>query len=167
MQKLTEEKVKKIVKGYENDPQQIIAILLDIQTASGRNFVEQRWAELASSELSIPLSKIYEILTFYSMFSTEKRGENIIELCKSTPCHFSKAGEVVKWFEKAAGIKVGETSKDEKITLHYTSCIGACDIGPAVKIGDHVFGNLTEEKVKALVKNCIEGKLESVVREES
>ena len=156
MQELTKEKVLKIMESYGNDPQQLIAVLLDVQAASGRNYVEQQWAELASKVLDVPLSKIYDVLTFYAMFSTAGRGECVIEICQSTPCHFTKAEEIVHWFEAAAGIKVGETSADGRITLQRTSCVGACDIGPAVKIGDHVFGNLNEEKVTALVKCCQE-----------
>ena len=157
MQELTKNHVLKIMEGYGNDPQQLIAVLLDIQAASGRNSVEQEWAELASSVLNVPLSKIYDVLTFYAMFSTKARGEYIIEICQSTPCHFTKAEELTQWFEAAAGIRMGETTGDGRITLFRTSCIGACDIGPAVKIGEHVFGNLTEEKVETLVKCCREG----------
>ena len=162
MQELTKEKVIKIMQSYGNDPQQIIAVLLDIQAASGRNFVEQRWAELASEVMNVPLSKIFDLLTFYAMFSTVERGEFVIEICQSAPCHFNKAEEVVKWFEKAAGIKAGQTTADKKITLFRTSCVGACDIGPAAKIGDHVFGNLTEEKAKTLVKYCREENTEGL-----
>ena len=162
MQELSEKKVLEIMKNYENDPQQLIAILLDIQAASNRNYVEQRWAELASAVLDIPLSKIYDVLTFYAMFSTKERGEFVIEICKSTPCHFTNAEKVKRWFEDAAGINIGETTKDGRLSLFRTSCIGACDIGPAVKIGEHVFGNLTEEKVRALVRSCMEGKAEEL-----
>jgi hypothetical protein len=49
MQELTEKRALEIMGRYGNDPQQLIAILLDIQTASNKNYVEQRWAELASS----------------------------------------------------------------------------------------------------------------------
>ena len=149
--------ILKIMERYENDPQQLIAILLDIQAASGKNCVEQKWAELASEVLKVPLSKIYDVITFYAMFSTKPRGEYVIEICRSTPCFFSKSAEAARWFEEAAGIKVGETTSDHRISLFYTSCIGACDIGPVVKIGDDVFCNLTEEIVKTLVKHCREG----------
>ena len=162
MKELAKEEVLKIIKSYGNDPQQLIAILLDIQTASKRNYVDQRWAELTSSVLDIPLSKIYDVLTFYAMFSTKPRGEFVIEICRSAPCHFSKAEEIARWFEEASKINVGETTKDGKISLHRTSCIGACDVGPAVKIGEHVFGNLTEEKVKTIVKCCKEGKVKEL-----
>lgn len=157
MRELTEDDVLKTIEHYGNDPQQLIAVLLDIQAASGRNYVDQKWAALVSKTLDVPLSKIYDVLTFYAMFSTGPRGEYVIEICQSTPCHFTGAGEVVKWFEAAAGIKVGETSADGRITLSRTSCLGACDTGPAVKIGDEVFGGLTGEKARALVERCRTG----------
>ena len=162
MRELTRDDVLKIMDSYGNDSQQLIAVLLDIQASSGKNCVEQRWAELAGEILNVPLSKIYDVLTFYAMFSTAPRGEYVIEICRSTPCHFSEAEEIVRWFEAAAGIKVGETTADGKISLFRTSCVGACDVGPAVKIGDHVFGKLTEDKVKTLVANCREGNTEGL-----
>ncbi|MDR0301853.1 MAG: NAD(P)H-dependent oxidoreductase subunit E [Treponema sp.] len=158
MQELSKEQVLKIMERYGNDPQQLIAVLLDIQAASGKNCVEKQWAELASAVLNVPLSKIFDVLTFYAMFSTQPRGEYVIEICKSAPCFFSRPNDVVKWFEDAAGIKMGQTSADGKISLFYTSCVGACDIGPVAKIGDDVFGSLTEDKVRLLVERCREGK---------
>jgi len=162
MKELTDDRVLEIMKSYGNDPQQLIAVLLDIQAESGKNYVDQKWAELTSKTLNVPLSKIYDVLTFYAMFSMKNRGEYVIEICGSTPCHFTKAEKLVQWFETAAGIKTGETTADGKITLWRTSCIGACDTGPAAKIGDNVFGNLTEEKVKSLVKYCREGNSEAL-----
>jgi NADH-quinone oxidoreductase subunit E len=162
MQDLTKDQVIKIMERYENDPQQLIAILLDIQTASGKNCVEKQWAELTSNVLNVSLSKIYDVLTFYAMFSTVPRGEFVIEICRSTPCWFTKAETVAKWFETAAGIKMGETTKDGKVTLLYTSCVGMCEIGPVAKIGSDVFGYMTEEKAKTLVKCCLNGNLKEL-----
>jgi len=158
MRELSKDQVLKIMERYGNDPQQLIAVLLDIQAESGKNCVEKQWAQLASAVLNVPLSKIFDVLTFYAMFSTQPRGEYVIEICRSTPCFFSCSEKIVKWFEKAVGINMGQTTADGKITLFYTSCVGACDIGPVAKIGDDVFGNLTEEKVKQLVGRCREGK---------
>jgi NADH-quinone oxidoreductase subunit E len=163
MQSLSKNRVEKIIESYGNDPQQLVAILLDIQAASEKNYVEKQWAELASTILNVPLSKIFDVLTFYTMLSTEPRGEYVLEICKSTPCHFTGGKDTVRWFEEAAGIKMNETTADGKITLVYSSCFGACDIAPAVKIGDDVFGNLTVEKVKALVNCCREGKTKELL----
>jgi NADH-quinone oxidoreductase subunit E len=174
MRQLTREQVLKIMERYSNHPQQLIAILLDIQEAAGNNCVERQWAELASEVLNVPLSKIYDILTFYAMFSSEPRGEYVIEICRSTPCYFSRAcnddsgaacgtQKVVQWFENALGIKMGETSADGKFTLTFTNCVGVCDIGPVAVIKDDVFGNLTQEKIKTLVNLCRERKTQELL----
>jgi NADH-quinone oxidoreductase subunit E len=133
---------------------------LDIQAASGWNYVDRKWAELVSRVMGIPLSTIFETLTFYAMFSTEPRGEYLIEICQSAPCGFCDAQQLVSWFEAEAGVKVGQTTADGKITLARTSCVGACDTGPAAKIGDGIYGSLDAEKVKTLVARCREGNLQ-------
>ena len=152
------------MERYGNDPQQLIAVLLDIQAASGKNYIEKQWAELTSRVLGIPLSIIYDVLTFYAMFSTEPRGEYVIEICRSTPCFFGscKTEQAVKWFESEAGVKMGQTTADGKLSLFFTSCVGACEIGPVAKIGDNIYGDLTEEKVKTIVQYCRENKNEQL-----
>ena len=162
-QRLTRDAVGSIAAGYGNDPSQLIAVLLDIQAASGRNYVDREWAEFVSARMGLPLSKVFDVLTFYSMFSTEPRGEFLIEICENTPCRFCGMRDVAGWFEAAAGIKVGQTSDDGKITLAYTSCVGACETGPTVKIGDEVYGNMDEEKAKALVAGCRGGHAKEVL----
>jgi NADH-quinone oxidoreductase subunit E len=157
---LTEGAVLQIMEVYGNDPQQLIAVLLDIQAASGRNYVDRKWAELVSRLMDVPLSTIFETLTFYAMFSTEPRGEYLIEICQSAPCGFCDAQQMVSWFEAEAGVKMGQTTVDGKITLARTSCVGACDTGPVAKIGDGIYGSLDAEKVKILVAHCREGNLQ-------
>ncbi len=150
---LTEDQVLKIMEKYNNDPQQLIAVLLDIQAASGSNYVDEQWAALAARVLDVPLSQVYDILTFYAMFSAKPRGEHVIEICRSTPCHFTEAEQVVGWFEQTLGIKMGETTSDKKFTLSRTCCVGACNVGPVAKIGDEVYGDLTSAKVNTLIRS--------------
>lgn len=154
---LTETDILAILRKYDNNPQQLIAILLDVQEASGSNHVDRKWAECIAGALALPISQVHEVLTFYAMFSTVKRGEYVVEICQSTPCGFDRAGQLVAWFEKELGIKMGQTSVDGKFTLQRTCCVGACDVGPVAKIGDEVYGNLTAEKVSAIVAACRNG----------
>lgn len=51
------------------------------------NFIPPEAAEIVSEELNVPLSKVYEVLTFYTMFSTKPKGKYVIRVCESLPCH--------------------------------------------------------------------------------
>jgi [NiFe] hydrogenase diaphorase moiety large subunit len=54
--------------------------------------------------------------------------------------------KVVQAIERELGIKFGETTKDNRITLEYTNCVGMCDQGPAMIINDRVYTKLDPEK---------------------
>ena len=151
---LTKEQVLKIINDQGKSKESLLSILLDIQSASGENFVAEEWARLVSAEIGIPLSMVFDILSYYSMFSTKPRGRYVIEICKSTPCYVNKADDIVHIFEKELGIKLGETTPDKLFTLMHTACVGACDIGPVAKIGDKVYGNLTHEIIADIIKTC-------------
>lgn len=150
-------KIIDIINKYGKCKEQLLSILLDIQEASPNNYVDEVWAEIVAEELGLPLAKVYDILTFYAMFSINPRGKYVIEICKSTPCYVTKADAVAAMFEKELGVKIGETTEDKLFTLLYTSCVGACDIGPVAKIGEEVYGNLTQEKVADIVNSYKKG----------
>ena len=44
--------------------------------------------------------------------------------------------------ERELGIKFGETTKDKRITLEFTNCLGMCDQGPAMIINERVYTHL-------------------------
>ena len=54
--------------------------------------------------------------------------------------------KVVQAIERELGIKFGERTKDNRITLEYTNCVGMCDQGPAMIINDRVYTKLDPEK---------------------
>jgi NADH:ubiquinone oxidoreductase subunit E len=59
--------------------------------------------------------------------------------------------ELVKAIERELGIKIGETTKDNKFTVEHANCLGLCDMGPAMAINDQVFFQLTPEKAVELL----------------
>jgi NADH-quinone oxidoreductase subunit E len=149
---ISTDKVYQIIEDHDKSKEKLIQILLRLQEASGRNYLPREWMDVVAAELNIPLTKVYDVVTFYDMFKTEPRGKFIIEICKSGPCHVNKPKGIIGMFEKNLGIKMGETTSDNLFTLAYASCFGACDLSPAVKIGEDVYGNLTEEKIADLIK---------------
>lgn len=158
-QVLNKKDIISIIKKNGQSQEFLLAILLDIQKASGKNYVSQEWAYIVAEELKISLSTVYDVLTFYSMFSTTPRGKYIIELCKSATCHITGAKSIKGIFEEMLGINIGETTEDGVFTLQYTSCMGACNIGPAIKINDKVYGHLNKEVIQDILNSYKEGSI--------
>ena len=151
-EELNSSQILTIIEGIGKSQEQLLSILHAIQHASGKNYVHEDWAKIVAEQLNLPVSKVYDVLTFYAMFSTRPRGKYVIEICKSTPCYITKSDEVAKIFGDQLGIKIGETTKDHLFTLLYTACVGACDIGPVAKIGENVYGDLSKVKIIEIIK---------------
>ena len=52
-------------------------------------------------------------------------------------------------------ISIWETTQDGRFTLEYCPCLGLCEISPAIMINEHVYGNLTPESVRDIIKQYI------------
>ena len=112
-------------------------------------------ASVIAREMDIPMNKVYSFITFYAMLSVKPRGRYIVRMCKSAPCHVHGAQAVVQALEDQLGISIGETTEDGRFTLEYCPCLGLCEISPAIMINEHVYGNLTPESVRDIIKQYI------------
>ena len=99
--------------------------------------------------------EVASVITFYAMLSVKPRGRYIVRMCKSAPCHVHGAQAVVQALEDQLGISIGETTEDGRFTLEYCPCLGLCEISPAIMINEHVYGNLTPESVRDIIKQYI------------
>ena len=109
----------------------------------------QRWI---SKKLEIPAAKVYGVVTFYSFFTMDKKGEHKISVCTGTACFVRGADKVVKEFEKELGIMQGETSGDGRFSLDCLRCVGACGLAPVVTVSDKVYGRVTPEEVASIIE---------------
>jgi NADH:ubiquinone oxidoreductase subunit E len=100
----------------------------------------------------VPLSKIYNIATFYNAFSLTPKGKYRVSVCMGTPCHALGAPRVVSAIERELNIKCGETTKDLKFSLDISGCVGICGLAPVVMVSEELFGPMTTDKVTKLIK---------------
>lgn len=148
---LTQEEKLDMIRNRGRGTENLLRILLDFQECSGRQYVDEETASLVAQELELPLSRVYEVLTFYSMLHVKPTANYIIEVCSSAPCYFNHSVDVVALLEKILGIGMGETTPDGIFTLCCTTCVGACGQGPVMKIGETVYGRLDEEKIRCIL----------------
>jgi NADH:ubiquinone oxidoreductase subunit E len=99
----------------------------------------------------VPYSQIYGVTTFYSTFSLEPRGRNIISICLGTACHVRGGEKVRNRIEDSLSLSDGETTEDQRFTLETVRCIGCCSLGPVVKINEDVHGHISSDQVEKIL----------------
>lgn len=136
---------------FDNDDVNLLPILQEVQLRSEGNYISEEMARIISKKLGITESRVYDVITYFSALSSEPRGENIVQICNSTTCGVNNNQDLVNWFEQELSVSMGETTRDNKFTLIFTHCIGACDISPAVRINHEVYGDLNRKKVREII----------------
>ncbi|MCL1993809.1 MAG: NAD(P)H-dependent oxidoreductase subunit E [Spirochaetes bacterium] len=104
-----------------------------------------------SEMLGIPLAEIYGVITFYSHFSVEPKGEHTIRVCMGTACYVKNAQRILEEVEKESGAQEGATSPDGKFTIDATRCIGACGLAPVMTVNADVYAHLSVDQVAAII----------------
>jgi NADH:ubiquinone oxidoreductase subunit E len=145
------DKITDIVKSYESTKTPLIYILKDVQKAYGA-LTEPVLTEVARVT-NLPLSDIYGVATFYSLFTTKPKGTHIVRCCNNAPCHVRNSKEVLTKIKEYLQLEIGETTPDNLFTLEFTSCLGLCAVAPVMMVDNDVYGNLTPEKAVAILKD--------------
>lgn len=97
---------------------------------------------------------VYEVATFYSMFDTQPVGRHKVNVCTNIACMLMGSDEIVAHCEQRLGIKLGETTPDDRITLKVEEeCLAACSAGPMMVVDGHYHTHLTPEKVDEILDN--------------
>ena len=138
-----------IEEDFHNDKENLIMIIQAIQRRY--NYLPEPALKYLATSIGVPLSQIYGVATFYSTFSLEPRGRNIISICLGTACHVRGGERVRERIEESLDIKDGETTEDMRFTLEAVRCIGCCSLGPVVKINEDMHGNLSSDQVADII----------------
>ena len=144
-------KAKDIVAKYHGERSSLIAILQDVQEAY--RYLPKEVLVYISMEMYIPLTKVYEVATFYNAFSFKPRGRYLIELCAGTACHVKGGFNLLGKLERDLNIACGETTEDGAFTLEQVRCLGCCSLAPVVRIDDNVHAYLTQDKIPGILRN--------------
>lgn len=151
-------KVEEIVKRYDYRKDNLIKILLEVQREY--RYIPREVINYIGVALDIPPAKIYGVATFYAQFSIKPKGQYSILVCDGTACHMAGSTSLIEAIKEELGIGPGEVTQDLLFSLDQVGCLGACALAPAMVINEEVYGNLTPEKVKEILKNIKERGME-------
>ncbi len=147
-----ENTVGAILDKHQRDEGLLVSILQDVQAEF--NYLPQDALVAVSRGLSVPLSQVYSIATFFKAFSLKPKGRHSVHVCLGTACHVRGAVRILDRLEDDMGIKNGETTADLKYTLETVNCVGACALGPIVVVDGEYAGQMNVDKVKPLLESC-------------
>ena len=125
--------------------------LLDLaQRQVGAETNTQGWLplpviEFVARELGMPVIRVLEVATFYTMYNLAPVGRFHVQVCGTTPCMLRGSDDILDACKKR-GMRKGHTTPDGLWTLTEVECMGNCASAPMVQINDDNYEDLTVER---------------------
>ncbi len=115
-------------------------------------WLSQEAIQRVADRLNLTPGEVYSTASFYTMFRLQPQGQYRVQVCEGLSCYLVGGAEpIADYISNRLNINPGETSADGKITLEIVQCLAACDYGPAIKVNDELYGNITEVRLNEIL----------------
>tara|TARA_Y100000588_G_scaffold32650_1_gene31901 strand:+ start:312 stop:941 length:630 start_codon:yes stop_codon:yes gene_type:complete len=149
-----EKYAKQVIAKYPVGRQASALIpLLDLAQRQNSDWLPSSAIEYVAKFIGVPVTRAYEVASFYSMFALKPRGKFLIQICKTTPCWLRGSDRLRESCLANLDIEVGQTSDDDLFTLIEVECLGACVNAPVVQINDDYYENLTADDFLSVLED--------------
>jgi NADH-quinone oxidoreductase subunit E len=134
----------------------VIAILWLVQKQEG--WVSEPAIRAVAELLGMPVIRVLEVATFYTMFMLEPVGSvALVQVCGTTPCQLRGAEDIIAVCQRKFGAR-DHRSADGKFYWQEVECLGACSNAPMAAINDYYYEDLTPESFEQILDDFAAGK---------
>ncbi len=146
--------VQATMRRHGQRPNALIETLHTVQESFG--YLDMDSLRYVATALRVPLSRVYGVATFYHFFTLKPQGEHTCVVCTGTACYIKGAPNLLSGIEKVAGVKPGETTPDNKLSILTARCLGSCGLAPAVVFDGEVAGKVTTKQVVEKIERWLD-----------
>ena len=144
--------VSKVVGSYGKDKDMLIQILLDLQ--SGFGWLPEEALLEVSKQLRVPVSRVYQVASFYKAFSFAPKGRHSVTVCVGTACQVRGAPRLLDRVGDQLKLEPGETSGDMRFSLSTVNCLGCCALGPVMVVDGKYHSNPATEELERIFQGA-------------
>ena len=144
------DRIDEAIEKYRGHDGALIMVLHEAQEIYG--YLPEDLQFYIAGKMGISLAEVSGVVSFYSFFTTKKRGKHTIRVCQGTACYVRGGKRLVDAIKQELDVEVGDTTEDGLFTFEIARCIGACGLAPAIMIDDDVFKQMTPQKLHILLK---------------
>jgi NADH-quinone oxidoreductase subunit E len=121
---------------------------------SHRGWVSDASLVALSEYLTLPLSDLDSVATFYNLIFRQPVGKVVLHPCDGISCDLMGGKKIRQCLSKHLNISNGQTTQDNQFTLISLPCLGACDKAP-VMIANQTLYELIQKESVPLILNTL------------
>ena len=140
----------------------VMALLDYAQRQVGEETNTQGWLpipvmEYVAAYLDMPIVRVVEVATFYTMYNLVPVGRFHVQVCGTTPCMLRGSDDLIAACHRR-GMEAGHVSADGLWTFTEVECMGNCASAPMVQINDDNYEDLTAERLDHILDELAAGR---------
>ena len=140
----------------------VMALLDYAQRQVGEETNTQGWLpipvmEYVAAYLDMPIVRVVEVATFYTMYNLVPVGRFHVQVCGTTPCMLRGSDDLIAACHRR-GMEAGHVSADGLWTFTEVECMGNCASAPMVQINDDNYEDLTAERLDFILDELAAGR---------
>ncbi len=154
---LSEEQERQFAEILSRYPNKMAACIptLHLCQEANENWVSDDVIHFVAERLGLSTAHVKGVATFYHLFNREKPGKHQVWVCHTLSCALRGGEGIISHCEKKLGIKLGETTKDGKVTLRAAECLASCGSAPMMQVNKEYYENLSPESVDQILDRLL------------
>jgi len=101
-----------------------------------RGWVSDEAVKDIAAVLDMSPEELDNVATFYSLIYRRPVGRHVVSVCDSVSCWILGYDKLRAKLKEKLGVDLGQTTPDGRYTLLPNACLGCCDKGPALMVGE-------------------------------
>ncbi len=148
-----EQQIDEIITHYPPDKKRAAVLWLCHLLQEHFECLGEEQVVWIANKLGLQPINVWEVVTFYPMFTQKPRGKFHIKVCRTLSCDLGGCGGLLKSLQQKLGVGLEETTSDGLFTVSTVECLAACGTGPVMMINDEHFDNVTTPKIEELIES--------------
>ena len=151
----TRERIRKALESQSRPTVTVLSSLLAAQDELG--YLPDEAIEEVAAYTDASINDVWGVATFYKNFRFTQPAEHTVEVCWGPTCHLVGATAILQRVLDDTGMAGEGETADNRLTLKYNTCLGACSQAPVISIDHRLHGRMNPEAAISLVARLRNG----------
>lgn len=150
------ERIRKAIASQTQSNVNVLSSLHAVLDELG--YVPDEAIEEVAESAGTTINTVWGVASFYTNFRFTPPGDHIVEICWGPTCHLLGATVILQGVLDDLGMSDEGETTDNRLTLKYNTCLGACSQAPVISVDHRLMGRQTIESARSIVSQLKPGK---------
>ena len=148
--------IDEVISHYPKKRSASLMLLHAMQEHFG--YVSRQAVEWIAAKLELQPINIYELVTFYPMFSEKPVGKFHLRICRTLSCALGGSYKLHEHFCKKLGLDSEahgpQTTDDGKYTVEFVECLAGCGTAPVMMCNEKFYESVSTDRADEIMGGC-------------